>query len=32
MVNKDTHGNLKPADLKKVLRPYREEKKAEVIS
>jgi len=32
MVNKDTHGNLKPADLKKVLRPYREEKKAEVLS
>jgi NADH-quinone oxidoreductase subunit E len=32
MVNKDTHGNLKPSDLKKVLRPYRDEKKAEVIS
>ena len=26
MVNKDTHGNLKPTDLRKVLRPYREEK------
>lgn len=24
MINKDTHGNLKPADLKKLLRPYRE--------
>lgn len=24
MVNKDTHGNLKPTDLKKLLRPYRE--------
>ena len=31
MVNKDTHGNLKPNDLRKVLRPYREEK-AEVRS
>ncbi len=28
MINKDTHGNLKPADLKKVLRPYRETKAA----
>ena len=26
MVNKDTHGNLKPADLKKVLKPYRDAK------
>ena len=26
MVNKDTHGNLRPTDLRKVLRPYREEK------
>ena len=26
MVNKDTHGNLKPTDLKKVLKPYRERK------
>ena len=26
MVNKDTHGNLKPADLKKVLKPYRDPK------
>jgi NADH-quinone oxidoreductase subunit E len=26
MINKDTHGNLKPTDLKKVLRPYRERK------
>ncbi len=24
MINKDTHGNLKPADLRKVLAPYRE--------
>ena len=24
MVNKDTHGNLKPTDLKKVLKPYRD--------
>jgi len=24
MVNEDTHGNLKPADLAKVLKPYRE--------
>ncbi len=24
MVNKDTHGNLKPTDLRKVLKPYRE--------
>jgi len=24
MVNKDTHGNLKPGDLRKVLKPYRE--------
>ena len=23
MINNDTHGNLKPEDLKKVLRPYR---------
>ena len=26
MVNKDTHGNLKPTDLKRVLRPYRDGK------
>ena len=26
MVNKDTHGNLKPSDLKKVLKPYRDAK------
>ena len=26
MINKDTHGNLKPPDLRKVLRPYRERK------
>jgi len=26
MINKDTHGNLKPADLRKVLKPYRERK------
>jgi NADH-quinone oxidoreductase subunit E len=26
MINKDTHGNLKPADLRKVLKPYREQK------
>ena len=26
MVNQDTHGNLKPADLAKVLKPYRERK------
>ena len=26
MVNKDTHGNLEPADLKKVLRLYRDAK------
>ena len=31
MINKDTHGNLDPTDLKKVLKPYRE-KKAEVVS
>lgn len=28
MVNKDTHGNLRPTDLRKVLRPYREKKAA----
>ncbi len=26
MINKDTHGNLKPGDLRKVLKPYRERK------
>lgn len=26
MVDKDTHGNLKPTDLRKVLKPYREAK------
>jgi NADH-quinone oxidoreductase subunit E len=26
MVNRDTHGNLRPADVGKVLRPYREGK------
>ena len=26
MVNKDTHGNLKPTDLRKLLKPYREKK------
>jgi len=26
MVNKDTHGNLRPTDLRKVLRPYRDRK------
>lgn len=29
MVDKDTHGNLKAGDLKKVLRPYREAKPEE---
>ena len=24
MINRDTHGNLKPAELRKVLKPYRE--------
>lgn len=28
MVNKDTHGNLKPTDLRKVLKPYRERMQA----
>ena len=28
MINKDTHGNLKPTDLRKVLKPYREKKAA----
>ena len=28
MVNKDTHGNLKPTDLRKVLKAYREKKAA----
>jgi len=28
MINKDTHGNLKPTDLRKVLRLYREKKAA----
>ncbi|HSB63790.1 MAG TPA: NADH-quinone oxidoreductase subunit NuoE [Thermoanaerobaculia bacterium] len=28
MINKDTHGNLKPTDLRKVLRPYREKRAA----
>ena len=26
MINQDTHGNLKPADLARVLKPYRERK------
>jgi NADH-quinone oxidoreductase subunit E len=26
MVNKDTHGNLKPTELRKVLKPYRDAK------
>ncbi len=26
MINQDTHGNLKPVDLAKVLKPYRERK------
>ena len=26
MINKDTHGNLKPTDLRSVLKPYRERK------
>ena len=26
MVNKDTHGNLRPTDLRKVLKPYRDQK------
>jgi hypothetical protein len=29
MINKDTHASLKPADLRKVLKPYRG-KKAEI--
>jgi NADH-quinone oxidoreductase subunit E len=28
MINKDTHGNLKPTDLRRVLKPYRENKAA----
>jgi NADH-quinone oxidoreductase subunit E len=28
MINKDTFGNLKPTDLRKVLKPYREKKAA----